>query len=329
MGRTAALSSITDKPVGPVGYGMMSLTRPWAPVEYAEAAKIMKTALAKGANFWNGSLFYGPPHANSLQVLKYYFDQYPEDSDKVVLSIKGAYDVSTFTPNCSPEGIRTSVEEALRVLDGAKKIDVFECARVDPNVPIETSIRTLAELVAEGKIGGISLSEVSAATIRRAHAVHPISAVEIELSLFTTDALTNGVVATCHELDIPLIAYSPLGRGWLTGQFRRYEDIPENDFRRFSPRFQPAVFGENLKVVEAVENIAKRKGVTVGQVAITWVRHHGAIPIPSATRVERLLENCTDVQLSEEDMEEIQKILDRLPVQGERYGGHHEKLLFQ
>jgi pyridoxine 4-dehydrogenase len=179
----------------------------------------MKTALDHGANFWNGvsllsalpiresvvliftsqSLHYGPSHANSLQLLKYYFDNHPEDADKVVLSIKGAYDAKTHTPNCSPEGIRASVGEALRVLDGVKKIDIFECARVDPKVPIETSVRAMAELVKEGKIGGIGLSEVSANTIRRAHAVHPIAAVEIELSLFTTDPLTNGVADTCRE----------------------------------------------------------------------------------------------------------------------------------
>lgn len=144
-------------------------------------------------------MFYGPPHANSLHLLKHYFREHPEDTDKVVLSIKGSYDAATHTPDCSPDGIRASVEEALRILDGSKKIDIFECARVDPEVPVETSIRALAELVSAGKIGGIGLSEVGANTIRRAHAVHPIAAVEIELSLFTTDPLTNGVAATCHE----------------------------------------------------------------------------------------------------------------------------------
>jgi pyridoxine 4-dehydrogenase len=117
----------------------------------------------------------------------------------VVLSIKGAYDATTHIPDCSPEGIRTAVDEALRVLAGVKKIDIFECARVDPNVPIETSIKVLAELVADGKIGGIGLSEVNAKTIRRAHAVHPITAVEVEFSIFTPDALTNGVAETCRE----------------------------------------------------------------------------------------------------------------------------------
>ena len=158
------------------------------------------TPLANGQG-----IFYGTPDSNSLHLLKHYFTKYPEDADKVVLSIKGALNINTenqtrsYTPDGSPEGIRASVAEAMRVLDGVKKIDIFECARVDPKVPIETSIKTLAELVAEGKIGGIGLSEVSGATMRRANAVHRIAAVEIELSFITPDPLTNGIAETCRE----------------------------------------------------------------------------------------------------------------------------------
>ncbi|KAI1641555.1 NADP-dependent oxidoreductase domain-containing protein [Daldinia loculata] len=165
-------------------------------------------------------------------------------------------------PDGSPEGIRASVEEALKVLGGTKTIDVFECARVDPKVPVETSIKALGELVKEGKIGGIGLSEVGANTIRKAHAVHPISAAEIEFSLFTPDPLHNGVADTCHELGIPIVAYSPISRGWLSGELRSLDDLPQNDFRRMLPRFQPEVFDQNFKLVEAVEQIAKRKGAT-------------------------------------------------------------------
>ena len=143
-------------------------------------------------------IHYGTPQANSLHLLKYYFENYPEDASKVVLSIKGAYNMKT-GPNGSPEGIRASVEEAVKVLGGIKTIDVFECARVDPTHPIENSIKALAEQVKEGKIGGIGLSEVGANTIRKAHAVHPISAVEIELSLFTPDPLHNGIADACRE----------------------------------------------------------------------------------------------------------------------------------
>ncbi|KAI8957486.1 Aldo/keto reductase [Daldinia sp. FL1419] len=321
-----APTNIGGKGVGPVGFGMLGLTKPWAPIEYSVAVKILKTALEQGANLWNGGMHYGTPEANSLHLVKYYFEQYPEDASKVVLSIKGAFGAKT-GPDGSPEGIRASVEEALKVLGGTKTIDVFECARVDPKVPIETSIKALSELVKEGKIGGIGLSEVSANTIRRANTVHPISAVEIELSLFTPDPLHNGVADTCHELGIPIVAYSPISRGWLTGELRKLDDLPQDDFRRMLPRFQPEVFEQNFKLVEAVEQIARRKGVTTAQVAIGWVVSQGAIPIPGSTRAERVIENTKAAELSDEDLAEIQKILDTLPVSGERYGGAQEKYL--
>lgn len=196
--RRAALTSVGGRTVGAVGYGLLGFTKPWAPVDYPIAVKVMRTALEQGANFWNGGIHYGTSQANSLHLTKYYFEKYPEDVSKVVLSIKGAYDMKT-GPNGSPEGIHASVEEAFKVPGGTKSIDIFECARGDPNVPIETSIKALAELIKEGKIGGVGLSEVSANTIRKAHAVHPISAVEIELSLFTPDPLNNGIADACHE----------------------------------------------------------------------------------------------------------------------------------
>ncbi|MCJ1403523.1 Pyridoxine 4-dehydrogenase [Xylographa trunciseda] len=303
------------------------LTNPWAPVEYPVAVKAMKTALEHGANFWNGGLHYGTPQANSLHLLKYYFEQYPEDADKVVLSIKGAYHMKE-GPNGSPEGIRASVEEAIKVLPPSiKPIDIFECARVDPKVPIETSIKALAELVKEGKIHGIGLSEVSANTIRKAHDIYPISAVEIELSLFTPDPLHNGIADACHELGIPIAAYSPVGRGLLTGKVRKLDDLPENDFRRMLARFKPENFDQNSKLVEAVGQIAERKGVTTAQVAIGWVCRQGAIPIPGSTKEARIIENCKPASITDEDMAEIQKILDTLPIAGERYGGHYEAML--
>lgn len=293
-------------------------------------------------------MFYGTPESNSLHLLKYYFTKYPEDADKVVLSIKGAYDRTTNTPQGSPEGIRASVEEALRTLEGTKKIDVFEMARVDPSVPIETSVAALAGLVSEGKIGGIGLSEVSAATIRRAAKVAEIAAVEIELSLFTTDVLGSGVADACHEreyriqclngrswtddsvtVDIALVAYSPVSRGWLTGEFRKPGDIPETDPRRHLPRFQPGAFEQNFKLVEAVEKIAERKGATVAQVAIAWVRRQGAIPIPGSRKVERVVENCRDVDLNADDLAEMQKLLESLPITGGRYPPAFESLLSQ
>ncbi|KAL4871453.1 NADP-dependent oxidoreductase domain-containing protein [Aspergillus spectabilis] len=200
------------------------------------------------------------------------------------LSIKGAYDAKTHQPDGSPEGIRTSVNQALAILSGVKKIDIFECARVDPNVPIETSIAALVGLVNEEKIGGIGISEVGAGTIRRAHKVHRIAAAEIELVLFTVEA--------CHELNIPIIAYSPLGRDWLTGKIRKYSDLASTDTRHLPPRFQPEVFDYTVKLVEA-----------------------------------RVRENVQDVVLKEGELGEIGNSLKGFVVKGERYGGVHERSL--
>jgi pyridoxine 4-dehydrogenase len=240
------------------------------------------------------------------------------------------------------------VDEASNVLKGIKTIDVFEMARVDPHVPIETSLKTLAELVAEGKIGGIGLSEVSAGTIRRASAVHKIVAVEIELSLSTPDPLYNGIMDTCHKreslhalvivsytplanqilpVDIPVVAYSPVGRGLLTGTYRTHSDIPTNDFRHMLPRFKPEAFEQNTKLVETIDKFAQRKGLTVAQVAIAWVVRQGAVPIPGSSKLERVEANSRAVDLTDDEWQELEGLRKQCPVVGERYGGVHEKYL--
>ena len=295
----------------------------------------MKTALQNGADFWNGAEFYGPPTANSLQLLNHYFTQHPEDKDKVILSIKGAFDMAA-GPDCSAEGIKKSIENCLSLLDGKKFIDIFKCARVDPKVPVEESIAAIAEYVKAGKIGGIGLSEVNANTIRKAHAVHPISAVEVEFSLFSTDIKDNGVGAVCAELGIPIVAYSPLSRGFLTGQVRSRDDIPEGDVRRRMPRFEENVFGENLKLVDEIEKIAKRKGVTPPQVAIAWVSAQSQkpglptiVPNPGATKPSRVVENLAQIQLDDADLAEIDEILSRIPIAGARYPAQMARLMDQ
>ncbi len=174
----------------------------------------MRAALKSGCNFWNGGDFYGTPTYNSLVLLERYFEKYPEDADKVVLSVKGAVNAETRSPDGSPEGVRRSVDGILKQLKGRKKLDIFECARRDPNTPLAVTFGVLQkEYIDTGKLGGISLSEVSAATIHEAAKIAKIVAVEVELSLWTTDVLNNGVAAACAEHDIPLVAYSPVGRG--------------------------------------------------------------------------------------------------------------------
>lgn len=175
----------------------------------------MKAALDGGSNFWNGGELYGTPELNSLHLLRDYFTKYPDDADKVVISIKGGMKPGALEPDGSRENVQRSINECLRVLDGKKSLDIFECARVDKKVPIEDTISYIAEFVKAGKLGGISLSEVSAQSIRRAAKVHPIACVEVEFSLYSTDILHNDIAQACGELGIPIVAYSPLGRGFL------------------------------------------------------------------------------------------------------------------
>lgn len=289
----------------------------------------MKAALDRGANFWNGAEYYGPPTSNTLHLLNHYFTAYPEDSKKVILSIKGAF--SYTGPDNSPEGIRKSVDNCLEILDGKAFLDIFLPGRIDPQVPVEETVRALVEYVKAGKIGGYGLSECSAETIRRAHAVHPLSAVEIELSLFSTDVLDNGVAQTCSELKIPIIAYSPLSRGFLTGQIKTLDDLTENDSRRMFPRFQPDVFDLNVKLVNEIEQLAKRTGYTMPQVAIAWVTaqtkktENPVIPIPGCTTVARVEENLTRASLDERDLEELSELVDKMTIHGDRYPAHFQK----
>lgn len=189
------------------------------PQPFETSFKAMKAALDGGSNLWNGGEIYGTPELNSLHLLRDYFTKYPEDADKVVISIKGGLKAGKLEPDGSRENIQRSINECLRVLGGKKFLDTFECARVDHNVPIEDTISYIAEFVKAGKLGGISLSEVSAQTIRRAAKVHPIAFVEVEFSMYSTDILHNDIAKTCGELNIPIVAYSPLGRGFLVSAF--------------------------------------------------------------------------------------------------------------
>jgi len=326
------MPTVVGRETGPTGFGLMGFTWRANPQPFEDSIKTMRRALALGANSWNGGEIYGTPEKNSLHLLSEYFTKYPEDADKVILSIKGG--MSDHGLDGSEQNIRRSIDECLKLLDGKKSLDLFEMCRVDPNTPIETTIEAIAKYVKEGKLGGISLSEVGASTIRRAQKVHPIAAVEVELSMWATDPLTNGITEACAEFGIPIYAYSPLGRGMLTGQIKSLEDIPADDMRRHMPRFQPDTFDENLKLVKEVEKLASDKGATPGQVALAWVRSLSEkpgmpviIPIPGATTVERVEENMKEVQLEKEDLEAIDEILKNATVVGGRYGGHLASLM--
>ena len=293
----------------------------------------MKAALAAGANFWNGGEFYGTPEANSLHLLNAYFTKYPEDADKVVLSIKGGFVPGSFQPAGDKAGVTRSVENCLKLLDGKKRIDIFECARVDPDVPIEETIGYLAEFVKAGKIGGIGLSETGAATIRRAASVHPIAAVEVEYSLVFTEIRDNGVVSACAELQIPIVAYSPVGSGLLTGQMTG-DDL--SDFQKAVPRFQGENLRRNLELVAALNKLAEQKGCKLPVFAINWVKAQSGIrgfppmiPIPGATTISRVDQNMKTIHFTAEELDNIEDILAAQPVWGGRYPEFLELLNFR
>ena len=286
----------------------------------------MKAALNSGANLWNAGELYGTPDANSLHLLNRYFTKYPEDANKVVLCIKGATAPGGVAVDGSEKNIKRSIDECLKVLDGKKFLDIFEPSRQDPNVPLEETMSALAQYVKEGKVGGIGLSEVTAERIREAVALHPIAAVEVELSLQTPDILTNGVAATCAELKIPIIAYSPLGRGLLTASITKISDIDATDLRHHLPRFAPENIEKNAAMGSELQKLAKEKKCTPAQVALAWVRSfsnaHGywtIVPIPGSTTEQRAIENCQGVTLNEADLKEIQDIVKRNIVVGGRY----------
>ncbi|KAK3984141.1 NADP-dependent oxidoreductase domain-containing protein [Cladorrhinum sp. PSN332] len=325
--------TIQGKQVGNIGFGLMGLT--WRPTKLPESQALatIKAALDAGCTYLNGGEFYGPPDNNSLTLLKKYYEKYPDDEAKVLLNIKGCLSPS-FATDSSPEGVKTSVENSVRLIGGKGRIHQFEPARKDQKVEIEDAVKALQEQVDAGNIGGISLSEVSANTIRRAAKVAKIQSVEVELSLWETTPLENGVAQACAELDIPVLAYSPLGRGMLTGQIKSPDDIPEGDYRRTVPRFQPGAFEANLRLVDEVKKLAAKKGCTPGQIAINWVvalgRRPGMpeiIPIPGASSPERAKENAVEIELSEEDLAEIERIVSEFKPVGERYDEHGMQLI--
>ncbi|KAJ5951113.1 uncharacterized protein N7479_009526 [Penicillium vulpinum] len=321
------MPSLLGKEIGSTGYGMMRMTWVAQPPSDEVCFDTLNTTLELGANFWNAGELYGTPEYNSMHLLNKYFTKYPENADKVVLSVKGGLKVGQLVPDSSEENIRRSVDECLRLLDGKKKLDIFECARQDPSVPIEETIKVLAEYVKEGKIGGIGLSEVDAETIRRAQKVHPIAAVEVEMSLWSTDILHNDVAKTCAELEIPVVAYSPLGRGVLTGAVTSLADIPEDDFRRHLSRFQEENFQHNLKLINEVNDLANRKDLAPAQIALSWIRTLSEkpdmptiIPIPGGTTKDKVVQNMGGAQtLTESEMAEIDAILEEHTVSGTRY----------
>jgi pyridoxine 4-dehydrogenase len=288
---------------------------------------VLKAAIATGVNVWNAADFYGTPENHSLHLMNRYFTANPEDADKVVLCIKtGLIDLSPVKMDCSAVGLRGFLDNALRILDGKKNIDIFGCARIDPAIPVEESVRALAQFREEGLIGGIQLTEVGPDTIQRAVAVTKIDMVEAEISLWATDVFQNGVVEVCAQHDIVLEAHTPLGAGMLTGNIKSLDDLPENDHHRMFPRWQPDTFAKNRLLVDEIEKLAKQKGCTTPQLALSWIKTKSKlpgmpviVPIPGARSVERLIENSQETPLASIELEAIDTVLKQFPVAGARF----------
>ncbi len=246
----------------------------------------------------------------------------------VVLATKFGFVGNGERINGRPDYIREACERSLRRLE-TDAIDVYYLHRVDPTVPIEETVGAMADLVRQGKVRHLGLSEVSASTLRRAHAVHPVAAVQTEYSLFSRDA-EDDLLPTLRDLGVALVAYSPLGRGFLAGRFRSLEDLAPDDWRRGNPRFQGGAFERNVALADRVRELAATKGCTPAQLALAWLlTREDVVPIPGTSSVERLSENAgaVDVQLTRDELDEIDRRSPKGAASGERYHASGAALL--
>lgn len=312
--------------VSALGLGCMGMTHAYSPTgDENSAIATLHRAVDLGVTFFDTAEVYGP-YTNEILVgkgLKPY-------RDKVVIATKFGFKIDGSKPagqmmvgtDGRPQNVRAVAEASLKRLD-VDAIDLFYQHRVDPDVPIEETVGAMAELVKQGKVKHLGLSEASAETLRKAHATHPIAAIQSEYSLWTRDPEENGVLDTCRELGIGFVPFSPLGRGALTGALKSLDGLAADDFRRGLPRFQGENFDANLALVKLLEDMAAEKGVTAGQLALAWVLAQGdfIVPIPGTTKIANLEKNvaAADVFLTRQEVENLGSLLAPSKVAGKRY----------
>ncbi len=306
--------------VSALGLGCMGMSWAYGTADETESIAVLHEALERGLNFFDTAEMYGP-YENEKLLGK----AFKGKRDQVILATKFGFNIvegKVVGTNSRPDNVKAVADASLQRL-GTDYLDLFYQHRVDPDVPIEDTVGALAELVAAGKVRYLGLSEAGVETIRRAHAVHPISALQYEYSLWEREAELD-ILPVARELGIGFVPFSPLGRGFLTGQYTSLDDFEAGDWRRTnSPRFNEDNLARNLKLVEAVKELAAQKGIKAGQLALAWVLHQGAdiVPIPGTKRLAYLRENlaAADVKLT---ADELTWLNERLPIgaaTGDRY----------
>jgi aryl-alcohol dehydrogenase-like predicted oxidoreductase len=313
----------SDLEVSAIGLGCMGISQSYgAPLPRSEGVKLIRDAVERGVTFFDTAEVYGP-FANEEVV----GEALRPVRNRVVIATKFGFDIDPETREnrgvtSRPVHIRQAVEGSLRRL-GIETIDLLYQHRVDPNVPIEDVAGTVRDLIGEGKVRHFGMSEPGVRTLRRAHAVQPITAVQNEYSLWWREVETNGILATCDELGIGFVPYSPLGRGFLTGAITQATQLGEGDFRKSSPRFSPEAIDKNLAFVDLLKRVADEKGATPAQIALAWLlaQRPYIVPIPGTTKLRRLKENigAASLQLSADELCEIDEGASQIRPEGDRY----------